>query len=261
MTYNHGLGPLSRRLSALAPLGRAHLEIIEATHRTVETCPAGSELCAEGLANPHVWSVITGWMVQTRTLMDGRRQVVGIILPGDTINLTWHPNPLSLHGVECVTDVALARAEGLLNEALSASDGVLWAAFTAAHAQDEATMLNTIACLGRQSAYERLSLFFLDLFHRLSRVGLADANSFYMPLTQQVLADKLALSVVHVNRTLMQLGRDGVVIRSKKKVTIADVHALARQMDYRPLPARSNATCLPPNINAMFSTDEQRKAG
>jgi CRP-like cAMP-binding protein len=43
------------------------------------------------------------------------------------------------------------------------------------------------------------------LHDRLSMVGMVSDGSFAFPLTQEMLADALGLSVVHVSRTMKQL--------------------------------------------------------
>ena len=60
----------------------------------------------------------------------------------------------------------------------------------------------------------------LELYGRLGRVGLAGDNSFAMPLTQNVLADVLGFSVVHVNRTMQQLRRDGLLDVRRGRVNL-----------------------------------------
>jgi CRP-like cAMP-binding protein len=75
----------------------------------------------------------------------------------------------------------------------------------------EAWLLNQLMRCGRQSAYERVAHLVMEIHHRLSFVGLANGKSFAMPLTQEVLADALGLSIVHLNRTLQQLRREGMI--------------------------------------------------
>ncbi len=47
-----------------------------------------------------------------------------------------------------------------------------------------------------------------------------------LPLTQNELADTLALSLVHVNRMLMEMRRAGLVTFQNKQLTIHDLQAL-----------------------------------
>lgn len=49
-----------------------------------------------------------------------------------------------------------------------------------------------------------------------------------MPMTQEVIADALGLTSVHVNRTLQRLSSDGYIELSSGRLTILDVLGLQR---------------------------------
>ncbi len=51
-------------------------------------------------------------------------------------------------------------------------------------------------------------------------------------MTQEQLADALALTSVHVNRTLMALADDGLIERHKRSVRLRDFDQLARIGDF-----------------------------
>ena len=55
-----------------------------------------------------------------------------------------------------------------------------------------------------------------------------------MPLTQEVLADALGLSIVHVNRTLQQLRREGLIEARNGYVEILKPEVLVSAADFRP---------------------------
>jgi hypothetical protein len=55
-----------------------------------------------------------------------------------------------------------------------------------------------------------------------------------MPLTQELLADALGLSVPHVNRTLRQLRDDDLVRIEAHRVIVKDVEALSALADFEP---------------------------
>jgi CRP-like cAMP-binding protein len=61
------------------------------------------------------------------------------------------------------------------------------------------------------SAYERIQDWLSEIHERLLLAGRAGPESFPMPLTQEMLADALGLTSVHVNRTLQAMRRDGVL--------------------------------------------------
>ena len=74
--------------------------------------------------------------------------------------------------------------------------------------------------------------FLLELLTRLQAVGLADERSFRLPLTQELIADALGLSIPYVNQVLRQLRDDGLVCIKDKLVVINDVEALSALADF-----------------------------
>lgn len=233
MTSNHSLAPLLLRLSALTDFEGEDEAELEALVGRTEFRRAGTSLAAEGTEMRRSYVVVSGWLLRTRLLSDGRRQVLGCYLAGDFVNFALHADPLVACDVECLTDVSLSDATVLRRHVLASDDNDrLSRAVRLALALDEALALANVSRLARQSAYERLGLLFLDLHYRLGMVGLADQTSFPMPLTQQVLSDALGLSIVHVNRTLKQLRTDGFVDRAHKRVILPDPDALARAVDH-----------------------------
>ncbi len=80
--------------------------------------------------------------------------------------------------------------------------------------------------VGHRTASERLGHLICELYIRLEAVGLTRDQAFELPLTQAELGDTLALSAVHVNRTLMELRRLKLVTFQNRQVVIHDFAAL-----------------------------------
>ena len=88
--------------------------------------------------------------------------------------------------------------------------------------------------LGRRSASERIAHFLLELLTRLQAIGLAEDQSYKLPLTQELIADVLGLSIPHVNRVLRRLREDNLVVLEDQRVTVRDLDALAELADFDP---------------------------
>jgi DNA-binding transcriptional regulator LsrR (DeoR family) len=65
-------------------------------------------------------------------------------------------------------------------------------------------------------------------------IGLATEGRYELPLKQSELADTLGLSVVHVNRILQQLRRDGLITLKRKVLSIHDVERLKDFAEFSP---------------------------
>lgn len=217
---------IARRLGAPG-LSDPDLELIAGAARRVETAPAGAEL-------PGQRFLVSGWACRRRSLDDGSRQIFSILLPGDPCE----GRRRSVASVAALTPVETAEAPGVFQ---AADDSLLHPglaeAFEAIREEEERLLLDQIVRLGRLTAYERLAHLLLELRERLARVGLADEQRLPMPLTQETLADALGLSIVHVNRTVQQLRRDGLLELRSGAAVLHDAEALAQLCGYLPLRA------------------------
>jgi CRP-like cAMP-binding protein len=152
--------------------------------------------------------ILSGWAAQQRILANGARQICRLVLPGDLLGLRTSPARADWP-VVALTPVTLLDLSGL---APGAPSGAAAPGLLALLARDEdRALLNQVLRLGALSALQRTAHLVLDLHERLSRVGLVAADIFAMPLTQEMLGATLGLSVVHVNRMLQTLRRDGAL--------------------------------------------------
>jgi CRP-like cAMP-binding protein len=241
-----------RRLNALKPLSARQLQRLEALGERLETAAPGEALQSDGVGPPRTGFILSGWACRMRLLPDGRRQIFSLLLPGDAIGFCVEPSPFSSAAVVALTKVVLAIPEGLKPEGLKGealTGGVSPPAVPSNGAHDpwefadhmrrsacleEGLLLDHVVRLGRQTAYERTAHLLLELHGRLALVGQADERRFNMPLTQEVLADFLGLSIVHINRTLQQLRRDRLIEMSGSHVVLLAAPQLAVIADYQP---------------------------
>ena len=82
------------------------------------------------------------------------------------------------------------------------------------------------------TAYERVCNLFLDIYSRQRQSARIDGTVDF-PITQTIVADLLGLSVVHVNRQVMRLRREGLVSLSRRQLTIHDEHKLRQVARFR----------------------------
>lgn len=230
-----------RRLSgyaALTPDEEALLRRITARPVAVS---ARTELVRDGEASPRPQVLVEGWACRQRLLADGRRQIVVMLLPGDLIGVGQRRRPLPFGSVATLTPAQICEASPLRERAArwggETGEGAgertgLAAALRQAQEMEEIWLVNQVVRLGRQTAYERVAHFLLELRERLAAVDRVQDERFAFPITQEVLADALGLSVVHMNRTMQQLRRDGLIEQRATAITLRDVPALVSIADY-----------------------------
>lgn len=190
---------------------------------------ARRDLATEGgeLGPPR--AIVSGWAARMRLLADGRRQIVSLLLPGDLIGVRRQVSAISPSTVIAITEVAVA----LLPHACSGAG--LADAYAMSSALEEAHLLAQIARLGRFTAQERIADMLLELFERLGLAGLTDPDGFAMPLTQEMVADSLGLTPVHVNRMLQVARRSGEIVWRPGRVTLVDPATLAQKIGRSPV--------------------------
>jgi CRP-like cAMP-binding protein len=177
--------------------------------------------------------LISGWACRFRQLSDGRRQILTMILPSDSIGLDQRAGPLSHCGVITLTPCRAIGAGSVLTAMASPGHAYLKQAIDTAAALENSFLLDQIVRLGRQTAMERIAHLLLELQWRLEQVGLTQERQFPLPLTQEVLADATGLSIVHVNRTLQQMRRERLIELRHSTVTLLDTGQLVAIADYR----------------------------
>ncbi|RSV40380.1 Crp/Fnr family transcriptional regulator [Sphingomonas sp. ABOLD] len=219
--------PALHRLSRIAPLGDAARAMVEAAVRDSRRVPMRRELLTEGRAVPEPMLLVSGWAARVRILVDGRRQFLSFLLPGDLIGLCRQDRPLAVSTVQTLTDAKVATAP-------DSDVADLHQAYAASNALEEAYLLAQITRLGRLNALDRICDLMLEIHERLALADLIQGRSFEVPLTQEMLADALGLTPVHINRMLQQARRDGDLEWRGSRVTLSDPAALARRIGRTP---------------------------
>lgn len=221
--------PASLRLSRLTALGSDDLALVQAAARDARFVRARTELMREGQEVGEPRLIVSGWAARARLLPDGRRQLLSFVLPGDLIGLCRHAQPLAASTIIALTDLTLCAAPP------TDRSPALAEAYAVSHALDEANLLSQVVRLGRLNAHERIADLLLELHDRLDLAGLVSQGSFELPLTQELLADAVGLTPVHVNRMLQQMRAQNELSWKGGRATLMNPVALARSVSRVPV--------------------------
>jgi CRP-like cAMP-binding protein len=226
-------GPLIAKLSRFVDLTareREHLEDIQADFVKVR---AGIDIMTAGHAYRHVCVLNRGMAIRYKVLHDGRRQILSLVLPGDFVGLPGSLFDNCLYSIATLTEavacsIPFTTLFDLFQRYPRLGTAMFWLA-----GHEAALYAEHLIRVGRQSAYERVAHLLLELLFRLQIVGFAaDDHSYALPMTQELMADALGLSVPHVNRTLRRLREDGLIAIEGTRLICLDVTALARVSDF-----------------------------
>jgi CRP-like cAMP-binding protein len=221
---HQALSPAVRALMALSDLNQLDMAAIETAAADARSFPPRRDIVARGAALPQPLLIVDGWAFRSRILADGRRQIIDFLLPGDLITSSLAPA-----SIVALTQTMVANAP-----APGSDTGGLTSAYAAAEGLSERYLLRQITRLGRLSAYERVADWLCEIHERLARSGSCAGNAMTLPTTQEVIADTLGLTGVHVNRTLQALRRDGLIEVVGKTIRLRDRAAsLAIADNYR----------------------------
>lgn len=194
----------------------------------VSLIDARRDLTSEGDRPRYVHVVLDGWAAAYKTLPDGKRQIIAFFVAGDFCDVNVYVLKELDHSIGAVTRLRVASINPKEMIALTAerprlTQALWWEGLVTAAIQREWT-LN----LGRRSAVERIAHLLIELYLRLKVVGRARDGRCDFPLTQNDLADASGLTAVHVNRTLQELRRDGLIELERKQLHIVDLEQMKR---------------------------------
>ena len=173
-------------------------------------------LFIEGDPAVHYFTLVDGVASISKSLADGRRQIIGFMYPGDFIGVSEET------GYSCtaqaVTPAELCRFarpafEALAEECPEIEHRLLHAVSTELIEAQEHMLI-----LGRQTAEERLCSFLLHLSKRAPRRGESD-NPVLLPMSRGDIGDYLGLSLETVSRTF-------TVLRDQGLIALVDAHTV-----------------------------------
>lgn len=178
--------------------------------------------------------LVDGWMARTKTMKNGHQQICELQFSGDFVDLHSFTLKKLDHNVLTLTPCRLAVVPHdnirRLIDRFPHLGRVYWLLTNI----DASIHREWTASLGRRSALERMAHLFCEIFERLKLVGQTAGNSYAFPLTQQELAECLGLTPVHVNRTLQELRKQGLIEVQRGQVTIPDLPALKAAGEFDP---------------------------
>jgi len=194
-------------------------------YRTFE---AGQTIVWAGDKMDFVGSVVHGVASLTQTMEDGRRQMVGLLLPSDFLG---RPNRDTVaYDVTATTDLQLccfrrAPFQDMLTDTPHISQRLLEMTLDELDAAREWMLL-----LGRKTAREKIASFLTIIARRdvtVQQSGLLAEVDFDLPLTREAMADYLGLTLETVSRQMSALKKDGVIrLEGKRHIVVPDFRVL-----------------------------------
>lgn len=174
----------------------------------------------------------SGLAARVKYTRDGRKQITEVHVPGDFVDLHSFVLKYLDHDVTALSDCVFAMVPHSTLRQLTERSNHLARIYWFTTLVDAAISREWELSFGRRGAVERMAHLFCELHVRLAVVGLVQDDAFDLPLTQSDLSECLGLSIVHVNRTLMQLRSDGLIEFAAGRLQIHNVERLREKAGF-----------------------------
>ena len=192
---------------------------------------AGQTVIWSGDRMDFVGSVVTGIATLTQTMEDGRRQMVGLLLPSDFVGRPGRQS--AAYDVTAATDLVRCcfrkkPFEELMIQTPHIAQRLLEMTLDELDAAREWMLL-----LGRKTAREKIASLLSIIARRDASLKLRSATghvTFDLPLTREEMADYLGLTLETVSRQMSALKRDGVIgLEGKRHIMVPDFDKLVEE--------------------------------
>jgi len=190
----------------------------------------GAELVGDSEKIASYSNVLSGVVKLSKTLADGRHQIVGLQFAPDFLGRPFKAE--SEINAEAATEVSLcsfpkASIERMMKESPQLEHRLL---VQTLKELDEAR--EWMVTLGRKTASEKVASFLLLIARNIDpyRPGSPKDVVFDLPLTRSDIADFLGLTIETVSRQLTILRKDDVIaIENNRHITLRDMERLGRR--------------------------------
>ena len=192
-----------------------------------------AEIVREGAEVASVHVIVDGWACRYKTLPDGARHIVKLLVPGDIVNLDSISAFRTAYGVRALTVVRyISIRHTRLTALMDQHPGIMKTVLRLATA--EIGVANRWAViLGRFSSEQRVAHLLCELSVRLA--GNDDGlETFDLPTTQEQIGEAIGITSVHVNRTIRMLREEGLLVPHRTAMTLPDMPGLRRRAQFSP---------------------------
>lgn len=189
---------------------------------------AGQAVIWAGDHMDFVASVVSGVATLTKTMEDGRTQMVGLMLPSDFVGRPGRET--TTYNVTAVTDLLMCCFRRKQFEAMMIRTPHIAHRLLAMTLDELDAAREWMLLLGRKTAREKIASL-LAIIARRTAVMAAPPHiiqkSFDLPLTRVAMADYLGLTLETVSRQFTALRQDGVIIlQGLRHVIVPDMDRL-----------------------------------
>lgn len=225
---------LVARLKHLYPLSADEERVLQGAFSGTVTVAKDTDIVLDGDHPTQCSLLMEGFVYRYKLLPDGRRQILAFHVPGDIFDSQSFLLDTMDHSVAALTAAKIGvishAAMREITEDFPRITRALWKETLA----EAAIFRQWLTSAGRRSAYQRLAHLTCELYVRERAADLGETLSIPWPFTQLELGDALGLTPIHINRTLQQLRRAGLIAIRGGTMRILDWDGLVEAGEFDP---------------------------
>lgn len=233
---NHGqagLEPMLRKLEYRLELDEGDRAALLALPHSVEEVDQHQYLVREHDRPDAACLMLRGHSIRHRMSARGSRQILSIHLRGEIVDLHNMMLCRADHSVQMLTPGRIARIQRPDIERIAFEHPRIGKALWMETLIDGAILREWLVSLGRRDARARIAHLLCEFALRLQVAGLGEQGFYELPMTQEQIADATGLTPVHVNRTLKDIERSGLIERiGPRSILIGNWKRLAAAGDF-----------------------------
>lgn len=227
-------GDLIKKLAYLKDIHSEEADALRGTFVRTRTLQKGDTVFTQGEEQTVLYSVKSGWFFSYAILPGKSRQIHEIFTAGDVIGieaLSWAQSTAS---VACAVSGELHLAPAVQVQELFQRHQNLDSVFRALQTVHNILLIDRLTAVSRLDAYNRVAYFLSDALARQNLIAETPSDVLHLPLSQNLIADCLGLSSVHVSRQYGKLISEGLIQKlGRKSIKILNVERLHKRGDYK----------------------------
>lgn len=224
--------PLTLKLRHSGYLNEDDSAILDSLCARPRTVESGINVVHEGDPPGHVHLIVEGFACRYKTLPDGQRQILGLLLPGDFCDLQSSTLRYLDHSTATLTTCALVELPQRTVDDLTLAPTPIARAFWWGALVDESVQREWLANVGQRPAAKRLAHLFYELLLRLRRVERASPHECECPFTLSDMSEMLGLTAVHISRVLRELREARLISLSHRRLEVPSPDRLRAFCDF-----------------------------
>jgi CRP/FNR family transcriptional regulator len=193
------------------------------SHRVV--LESGAELVGDAERFDHFAILLSGVVKLTKTLSDGRQQIVGLQFAPDFLGRPFRSE--SNLNAEAATEISVCIVPKPAFERMMLESPELERRLYRQALDELDQARDWMVALGRKTASEKIASFLLMIARCVQPAAGQASTSFDLPLTRADIADFLGLTIETVSRQLTRLRRDKIIaMTGTRRITVPNLARL-----------------------------------